>query len=64
MNIKILVGIDDCTLMVYSCSEEVYYFSVVDVMNQIYTCNSGFPSFGSAKLMGTSAIKRLTAERD
>ncbi len=64
MTIEILVGLDDCTLMIYRYGEKDYYFSVVNVLGQIYTCNSSFPTLGSAKLMGTSAIKRLTVERD
>ena len=64
MTIEILVGLDDCTLMIYRSQEQNYYFSVVNVLGQIYTCGSSFPTLSSAKLMGTSAIKRLTVERD
>ena len=64
MNIEILIGLDDCLLAIYRRGEDDYYFSVVNVLGQIYTCNSSFPTISSAKLMGTSAIKRLAIERD
>lgn len=64
MTIEILIGLDDCTLMIYSSEEQKYYFSVVNALGQIYTCGSGFPTLSSAKLMGTSAIKRLAVEPD
>lgn len=64
MNIEILIGLDDCLLAVYRHGNDDYYFSVVNALGQIYTCNSGFPTLSSAKLMGTSAIKRLAIERD
>ena len=64
MTIEILLGLDDCTLMIYRCGKNEYHFSVVNVLGQIYTCNSSFPTLSSAKLMGTSAIKRLAVERD
>ena len=64
MIIELVLGLDDCTLMIYRSSENDYYFSVVNVLGQIYTCNSSFPTLSSAKLMGTSAIKRLAVERD
>ena len=62
MTIKILVGIDDCTLAVYCCPDKAYRFSVVNAIGQIYTCNSSFPTLSSARLMGTSAIKRLALD--
>lgn len=64
MTIEILLGLDDCTLMIYRSSKNDYHFSIVNVLGQIYTCNSSFPTLSSAKLMGTSAIKRLAVERD
>ncbi|MCC0176388.1 hypothetical protein I4641_05280 [Waterburya agarophytonicola K14] len=64
MTIEILVGIDDCTLAVYRCVDQTYRFSVFNVMGQIYTCNSSFPTLSSAKLMGNSTIKRLAIEKN
>ena len=64
MTIELILGLDECTLMIYRKSENDYYFSVVNVLGQIYTCNSSFPTLSSAKLMGTSASRRLAVERD
>ena len=64
MTIEILIGFDDCTLAIYRRCQNDYYFSVVNSLGQVYTCNSGFPTINSAKLMGTSAIKRLAVEGD
>ncbi len=54
MTIKTLVGINNCTLLVYYCSDQTYRFSVVDTVGKTYTCDSSFPTLGSAKLMGIS----------
>ena len=64
MNIKILIGLDECILAIYGFNQNDYYFSVVNNLGHVYTCNSSFPTLSSAKLMGTSAIKRLAIERD
>ncbi|MEM8827887.1 MAG: hypothetical protein AAGE96_00850 [Cyanobacteria bacterium P01_G01_bin.19] len=64
MTVETLVGLEDGTLVIYRLGEKDYYFSVVNALGQIYTCNSSFPTLSSAKLMGTSAIKRFALERD
>ena len=64
MTIETLMGLDDSVLVIYRCGEKDYYFSVANALGQIYTCNSSFPTLSSAKLMGTSAIKRFAMERD
>ena len=64
MTIEIIIGLDDCTLAIYRRREDDYYFSIVNILGQVYTCDSSFPTLSSAKLMGTSAIKRLAVKRD
>ena len=63
MNIRILVGINNCTLMVYYCRDKMYRFSVVNAIGKIYTCESSYPTLSSAKLMGISVTERLTLDR-
>ena len=62
MKIRTLVGINDCTLMVYYCHDKMYRFSVVNTMGKIYTCESSYPTLSSAKLMGLSITQRLAID--
>lgn len=63
MNIRALVGINDCTLVVYYCCDKMYRFSVVNKKGKKYTCESSFPTLSSAKLMGISAVERFAVDR-
>ena len=64
MSIEILIGRNDCILSIYRRHKNDYYFSIVNVLGQVYTCNTSFPTLSSAKLMATSAIERLAVEPD
>ena len=66
MRIKIsaLIGMNDCILAVYYCSDEMYRFSVVNTMGRTYTCDSSFTTLSNAKYMGISVTERLATNRD
>lgn len=66
MNIQIaaLIGINDCTLAVYCCPDQIYRFSVVNATGRVYTCDTCFPTLSSAKFMGISVTERLAIDRD
>jgi hypothetical protein len=63
MTIETLIGIKNCTLVVY-CDLNRYRFSITNTKSQTYTCDSSFPTSSSAKLMGIAAVERLAIERD
>ena len=63
MNIKVLVGIENCILVVYYCHDQMYRFSVVNTIGKTYTCDTSFSTLSSAKLMGISTVKRLAVDR-
>jgi len=65
MKIKIsaLIGINDCILAIYYCSDKVYRFSVVNTMGRTYTCNNSFPTLSNAKVKGISITEKLAIDR-
>ena len=63
MNIKALIGIENCVLMVYYCRDKMYRFSIVNTIGKIYTCDNSFPTLSSAKLIGISTVKQFAIER-
>ena len=62
MNIKTLVGIKDCTLVVYCDLDRMYRYSITS-NEETYTCASNFPTLSSAKFMGVAAVERLAIRR-
>ena len=64
MTIETLIGIKECTLVVYCGLDRLYRFSVTSTEGQTYTCDSNFPTSSSAKFMGIAAVERLAIERD
>ena len=64
MNIKTLVGIKDCTLVIYCGLDRLYRYSITSTEGETYTCASNFPTLSSAKFMGVAAVERLALRRD
>lgn len=64
MKIKIetLLGINDCTLAIYSYSDQEYRFSVVSMLGKAYTCDSSFPTLSSAKSVGIAIVERFSCK--
>ena len=60
LKIQSVVGINGQLLLVYSLAATWYYFSIVNVVQMVYTCDTSFPCANSAKFMGIAAIKRGT----
>ena len=64
MNIQTLIGIKDCTLVIYCDLDRLYRYSITSTGGETYTCNSNFPTLSSAKFMGVAAVERLAIKRD
>ena len=62
MNIKTLVGIKDCTLVIYCGLDRLYRYSITSI-DETYTCDCHFPTSSSAKIMGVAAVERLATRR-
>ncbi len=62
MNVKIetLVGINDCTLVIYRDDNEEYRFSLLSMLGKAYTCDSSFSTLSSAKSVGIAIIERFS----
>ena len=63
MNIKTLVGIKDCTLVIYYDLNRLYRYSITSIEGETYTCASNFPTSDSAKIMGVAGVERLAIRR-
>ena len=63
MNIKTLIGIKDCTLVIYCGLDRLYHYSITSIEGETYTCTSNFPTLSSAKIMGVAAVERLAIRR-
>ena len=63
MNIETLVGIKDCTLIIYCGLDRLYRYSITSIEGETYTCASNFPTSDSAKIMGVAAVERLALRR-
>ena len=63
MNIKTLIGIKDCILVIYCGLDRLYRYSITSIEGETYTCNCHFPTSSSAKFMGVAAVERLAIKR-
>lgn len=63
MIIKTLVGIKDCTLVIYCGLDRLYRYSITTIEGETYTCDSNFPTLTSAKFMGVATVERLAIRR-
>ena len=66
MNIAIqsLIGINDCTLLIYSNCNKMYRLSLVNNAGKVYSCDTEFYTLESAKSMGVCIIERFAVNHD
>ena len=64
MTIETLIGISNCVISIYCCSDRTYRFSIVNIVGETFTCSSNFPNFDSAEFMAKRKAKKLAVYRD
>lgn len=62
LKIDTLIAVNNCILVIYSCSERKYRFSVASQQGKAYTCESTFPTGRAAKSMGIAVVERFSCK--
>lgn len=63
LKIEALIGINDCTLAIYRCSDKRYRFSILSMLGKAYTCDSSFSTWSGAKSVGITIIERFSCRQ-
>lgn len=64
MTIETLIGISNCVISIYCCSDKTYRFSIVNTVGETFTCSSNFPNFDSAEFLAKRKAKKLAVDCD